>query len=111
MTKLTANINKSLFTLGKVIKALSDRKVKVPYIPHIDSKLTMLLMDSLGGTSKALMFTCASPASVYIRLNAQYLELCNQNDEYKKQACRSDGRKGKLSNLARLMNFAKITNK
>jgi hypothetical protein len=54
-----------LFTLGKVIKALSDRKVKVPYIPYRDSKLTMLLMDSLGGTSKALMVACASPASVY----------------------------------------------
>jgi len=25
----------------------------------------MLLMDSLGGTSKALMVACASPASVY----------------------------------------------
>lgn len=51
--------------MGKVIKALSDRKVKVPYIPYRDSKLTMLLMDSLGGTSKALMVACASPASVY----------------------------------------------
>lgn len=65
MAKETANINKSLFTLGKVIKALSDRKVKTPYIPYRDSKLTMLLMDSLGGTSKALMVACASPASVY----------------------------------------------
>lgn len=48
MAKETANINKSLFTLGKVIKALSDKKNKVPYIPYRDSKLTMLLMDSLG---------------------------------------------------------------
>jgi aminoglycoside/choline kinase family phosphotransferase len=48
MAKETANINKSLFTLGKVIKALSDKKVKAPYIPYRDSKLTMLLMDSLG---------------------------------------------------------------
>jgi kinesin family protein 12 len=31
-----------------VIKALSDKKNKVPYIPYRDSKLTMLLMDSLG---------------------------------------------------------------
>lgn len=51
--------------MGKVIKALSDRKVKAPYIPYRDSKLTMLLMDSLGGTSKSLMVACASPASVY----------------------------------------------
>lgn len=48
MVKETGNINKSLFTLGKVIKGLSDRKSKTPYIPYRDSKLTMLLMDSLG---------------------------------------------------------------
>ncbi len=65
MAKETANINKSLFTLGKVIKALSDKKTKVPYIPYRDSKLTMLLMDSLGGSSKALMVACVSPSSVY----------------------------------------------
>ena len=48
MIKETGNINKSLFTLGKVIKGLTDRKSKTPYIPYRDSKLTMLLMDSLG---------------------------------------------------------------
>jgi kinesin family protein 12 len=66
MVKETGNINKSLFTLGKVIKGLSDRKSKTPYIPYRDSKLTMLLMDSLGGTSKALMIACASPSMAYI---------------------------------------------
>ncbi len=48
MIKETGNINKSLFTLGKVIKGLTDKKSKTPYIPYRDSKLTMLLMDSLG---------------------------------------------------------------
>jgi len=52
--------------LGKVIKALSDKKNKTPYIPYRDSKLTMLLMDSLGGTSKALMVACVSPSSQYL---------------------------------------------
>jgi hypothetical protein len=65
MVKETGNINKSLFTLGKVIKALSDKKTKVPYIPYRDSKLTMLLMDSLGGSSKALMVACVGPSSAY----------------------------------------------
>ena len=65
MIKETGNINKSLFTLGKVIKGLTDKKSKTPYIPYRDSKLTMLLMDSLGGNSKALMIACASPSSVY----------------------------------------------
>ena len=48
MIKETGNINKSLFTLGKVIAGLTDKKSKQPYIPYRDSKLTMLLMDSLG---------------------------------------------------------------
>jgi hypothetical protein len=55
MVKETGNINKSLFTLGKVISSLSERRVNKKHIPYRDSKLTMLLMDSLGGTSKALM--------------------------------------------------------
>ena len=65
MIKETGNINKSLFTLGKVIKGLTDRRSKTPYIPYRDSKLTMLLMDSLGGNSKALMIACASPSGLY----------------------------------------------
>ena len=47
MIKETGNINKSLFTLGKVISSLTDKN-KEKFIPYRDSKLTMLLMDSLG---------------------------------------------------------------
>lgn len=69
MIKETGNINKSLFTLGKVISMLSSDKKSLAanqkYIPYRDSKLTMLLMDSLGGTSKALMIACVSPSSLY----------------------------------------------
>lgn len=46
--KETQQINKSLFTLGKVISMLSDPKGVVGHVPYRDSKLTMLLMDSLG---------------------------------------------------------------
>jgi len=66
MVKETGNINKSLFTLGKVISGLSDKKNKTPYIPYRDSKLTMLLMDSIGGTAKALMIACINPSAVYL---------------------------------------------
>ena len=71
MVKETGSINKSLFTLGKVISMLStamsstEKKQQQLYIPYRDSKLTMLLMDSLGGTSKALMIACVSPSSAY----------------------------------------------
>ena len=40
MLKEKANINKSLFTLGKVIAGLTDNKSKKPFIPYRDSKLT-----------------------------------------------------------------------
>ena len=47
MVKETGNINRSLFTLGLVISSLTDKKSD-KFIPYRDSKLTMLLMDSLG---------------------------------------------------------------
>ena len=58
--KETGSINRSLFTLGKVISSLCDKKsVKAPYR---DSKLTQLLMDSVGGTSMTIMLACISPS-------------------------------------------------
>ena len=68
MVKETGSINKSLFTLGKVISCLADKKLaaNTKHIPYRDSKLTMLLQDSLGGSSKALMIACVSPSQVYL---------------------------------------------
>ena len=68
MLKETGNINKSLFNLGKVISSLGDKKNRVlpQHIPYRDSKLTMLLMDSLGGAARTLMIACVSPATVYV---------------------------------------------
>lgn len=66
----TANINRSLFTLGKVISTLEKVQSKElaasTYIPYRDSVLTKLLMDSLGGSGMALMVACVSPANVYV---------------------------------------------
>lgn len=52
------NINSSLTTLGMVINALSDGSSHVPYR---DSKLTMLLMEALGGNSKTTLIICCNP--------------------------------------------------
>jgi hypothetical protein len=65
MIKETGNINRSLFILGKVISSLTDKKSSKQHIPYRDSKLTMLLMDSIGGSSKTLMIACISPSLVY----------------------------------------------
>ena len=53
---------------AQVISALAEREVggmaAVPHIPYRDSKLTKLLMDSLGGSALALMVACISPSGV-----------------------------------------------
>lgn len=53
-----ATINQSLLTLGRVITALMSKQ---PHIPYRDSKLTRLLQDSLGGSSKTLIVATVSP--------------------------------------------------
>jgi len=61
--KEAQNINKSLSALGNVINALSTppKKGEKVFVPYRESKLTWLLSDCLGGTSKTVMFIAASP--------------------------------------------------
>jgi len=62
----TGNINRSLFALGKVISTLSGRRageLSPAHVPFRDSKLTQLLIDSLGGRGRSLMIACCSPAA------------------------------------------------
>ncbi|KAG5181619.1 P-loop containing nucleoside triphosphate hydrolase protein [Tribonema minus] len=66
--KESIKINQGLFTLGKVIRALStpvgNRKSAnlKRHVPYRESKLTRLLQDSLGGNSRTVMVACISPA-------------------------------------------------
>ena len=52
-------INVSLTTLGRVIMALTDKKVS--HIPYRESKLTRMLSESLGGNSKTCLVITCSP--------------------------------------------------
>eukprot|EP00658_Telonema_sp_P-2_P073170 TRINITY_DN62218_c0_g1_i1.p1 TRINITY_DN62218_c0_g1~~TRINITY_DN62218_c0_g1_i1.p1 ORF type:complete len:339 (+),score=82.33 TRINITY_DN62218_c0_g1_i1:86-1102(+) len=54
----SANINRSLFNLGKVIDALNSKSSHVPYR---ESKLTRVLQDSLGGQAHTVMIVNLPP--------------------------------------------------
>jgi Kinesin motor domain len=61
----TASINRSLFMLGKVISCLASG-AKGSVVPYRESKLTKLLMDSLGGSALSLMIACCSPSVAHL---------------------------------------------
>ncbi|CAN7113423.1 unnamed protein product [Brassica rapa subsp. narinosa] len=54
----SAKINQSLFALSNAVYALIKN---LPRVPYRESKLTRILQDSLGGTSRALMVACLNP--------------------------------------------------
>ncbi|CAM6048242.1 unnamed protein product [Sphagnum compactum] len=80
MLKETGSINRSLFTLGKVISALSEGK-KGDVVPYRESMLTKLLMESLGGNSLALMIACVSSAASAVdeTLSTLHYATCAKN--------------------------------
>lgn len=54
------NINFELMILGNCISALTSRSVT--HVPYRDSKLTMMLRDSLGGNARTMMIAAIGPA-------------------------------------------------
>ncbi len=56
----SAKINLALSALNKVISSLIH--TNTTHIPYRDSKLTRLLQDSIGGTTKTIMIACISPS-------------------------------------------------
>lgn len=59
-----SHINRSLLTLGTVIRKLS--KGQTGHIPYRDSKLTRILQSSLGGNAKTAVICTLSPARSYV---------------------------------------------
>ncbi|KAL8443754.1 hypothetical protein Emag_005838 [Eimeria magna] len=58
--KEASAINQSLLTLGRCINALVEKNA---YIPFRDSKLTRLLQDSLGGSTKTCLIATIGPTA------------------------------------------------
>jgi len=74
----TGLINRSLFALGKVISTLADEardpRSVASHVPYRDSKLTKLLMDSLGGRSLTLMIACCSSNADHVEETIRTLQ-------------------------------------
>lgn len=71
----TKNINRSLSELSNVILSLVQKNEHVPYR---NSKLTHLLMPSLGGNSKTLMFVNVSPLQDNFNESVKSLRFASQ---------------------------------
>ncbi|KAJ7973392.1 Kinesin-like protein [Quillaja saponaria] len=57
-------INKSLTALGNVVNAVTcGLQGKLNHIPYHDSKLTRILQDALGGSSRTALLCCCSPST------------------------------------------------
>uniref|UniRef100_A0AAR5P0J1 Kinesin-like protein n=1 Tax=Dendroctonus ponderosae TaxID=77166 RepID=A0AAR5P0J1_DENPD len=77
----SANINKSLLTLGRVIQILSEKNSK--HIPYRDSKLTRILQDSLGGHTKTCIVATVSPSYASLEETLNTLEYASRARDVK----------------------------
>ena len=88
-----------------------ESKFNQKYIPFRDSKLTMLLQDSLGGTSKALMIACVSPSEVYIDETLSTLNYATRTMNIKnKPIVQMDAKEQIIFNLKREIQLIKMEN-
>ncbi|KAI4989186.1 hypothetical protein ZWY2020_036503 [Hordeum vulgare] len=70
-----SHINKSLLTLGKVIRQLSGGRNG--HIPYRDSKLTRILQSSLGGNARTAIICTMSPAHSHVEQSRNTLLFAN----------------------------------
>jgi len=69
------NINQSLLTLRRVITALREKSGRIPYR---DSKLTRLLKDALGGSTRTVVIATISPALTVVEETLSTLAYAEQ---------------------------------
>ena len=91
-------INKSLSTLGKVIKCLAKKRGS-DHVPYRDSKLTFILKNSLGGNSKTLMIANVSPSSAHLHETISTLEFAKRAKMIKNQVSINEDASGSVQVL------------
>jgi len=92
-----AAINKSLSALGNVIEKLAQKSSgKKVVIPYRDSKLTRLLQNALGGSSKTIMICALSPASVNYEETLSTLRYADRAKKIKNAAIVNENPQEKL---------------
>ncbi|KAE8712641.1 Kinesin-like protein NACK1 [Hibiscus syriacus] len=69
------HINRSLLTLGTVIRKLS--KGRTGHIPYRDSKLTRILQNALGGNARTAIICTMSPERVHVEQSKNTLVFAN----------------------------------
>ena len=89
----------------------ANKLEQAKYIPYRDSKLTMLLMDSLGGASKALMIACISPSSQWSEETISTLNYATRTMNIKnKPVIQMDAKEQIIFNLKREIHLLKLEN-
>ncbi|KAF4713789.1 hypothetical protein FOZ63_030743, partial [Perkinsus olseni] len=93
-------INKSLSALGNVISALADKATGKArpgaVVPYRDSKLTRLLQNALGGSSKTVMICAISPASANYEESLSTLRYADRAKKIKNAAVVNEDPQDKL---------------
>merc|ERR1740129_1174144 len=94
-------INKSLSALGNVIEKLAERSSgnkgsKDVRVPYRDSKLTRLLQNALGGSSKTIMICALSPASSNYEETLSTLRYADRAKKIKNTAAVNENPQDKL---------------
>lgn len=105
LTTESANINRSLLALSRVVVALGNSKANQhDHINFRDSKLTRILQPSLSGAARVLFVCCASPAPAYIEDTRSTLKFASRAKRIKVNAAVNevlDQRSRALMELAR----------
>ncbi|GFH08038.1 kinesin motor domain-containing protein [Haematococcus lacustris] len=75
--KEASNINRSLLTLGTVIRALGDLPAARKHVPFRDSKLTRILQPALAGNARMAIVVTISPAGRAVDTTRAALHFAN----------------------------------